>query len=230
MMPAFLAPPPPPPPEEEVPELPGDEEEVEPDEEEPEDVVLDDVVPDEEEPEDVVLDEVVPDEVEPEEVRGPQSMQSVPRAQLANSAPGPPSSQSPSEAKLQDWAYAVLQSARVWASAPSGQSRRRKPMRMTACARRVRPNDVPAKIALWENSEFEQKAPASGLSRIDEFKQRRPARLLRVVVAGLIWLAGTVALMIPLSWSLVYVRRRGFRPIDLLSVSATHNALFNVEL
>ena len=32
--------------------------------------------------------------------RGPQSVQSVPRAQLRNSEPGPPSSQSPSEAQL----------------------------------------------------------------------------------------------------------------------------------
>ena len=32
--------------------------------------------------------------------RGPQSVQSVPRLQDANSAPGPPSSQPPSEAKL----------------------------------------------------------------------------------------------------------------------------------
>ena len=38
---------------------------------------------------------------EPPEVRGPQSVQSVPRAQSTNSEPGPPSSHIPSDEKLQ---------------------------------------------------------------------------------------------------------------------------------
>jgi hypothetical protein len=41
-------------------------------------------------------------------IRGPQSVQSLPKAQLANSAPGPPSWHWPSEAKEHSFKHRVL--------------------------------------------------------------------------------------------------------------------------
>ena len=62
-------------------------------------------------------------------------------------------------------------------------------------------------------------------------RQLRLARLLRVGVVGLGRLAGTVAKELEdstfMEW---FTCVDGALGIDLLSVSATHNALFNVEL